>query len=404
MIRRLARVPTAYVVGGFDLVRSLVLAGISPVTVGGETRPMRFSRFVHSYVALPDPWREPVKLVDALIEHPARQTQRPLLIYDGDGMALALGRQRDRVEAAFRVCLPQGELIEQLVDKRRFHRLAQRLGLPVPPTQLLQVRDGDLPRINVDFPAILKPAIRPRSRWRPILGDAKALTIPSHADLARLWPILVQRDLDAVLQGRIEGSERGVETYHVYVGRDGEVIGDFTGRKIRTLPKAYGDSTALTTTSAPDVAEIGLQIIRRLGLTGVAKVDFKRDSAGQLFLLEVNPRFSLWHHLGACAGVNIPALAWQYLTGDAPRVPRARASPDVTWCHLPMDYRAARSAGIPLTRWLRWALRCPAKNPVSLDDPFGCLWAIAGHPVRRHLQAGSDALRSAAAGRPRWQH
>src|SRR5205823_660731 len=145
------------VVGGFDLVRSLVLARISPTTLGGEVRPMRFSRFVHSHLALPDPWRDPGKVVDALVEHATRHAERPLLIYDGDGMALALGRERDRVEAAFRVCLPEGELIEQLVDKRRFHRLAHRLGLPVPSTQLLRARDNDLPKIDVEFPAVLKP-------------------------------------------------------------------------------------------------------------------------------------------------------------------------------------------------------------------------------------------------------
>ena len=44
-----------------------------------------------------------------------------------------------------------------------------------------------------------------------------------------------------------------------------------------------------------------------LGLRGVAKLDFKRTAAGELVLLEVNPRFNLWHLPGAVAGVNLPA-------------------------------------------------------------------------------------------------
>src|SRR5215470_19812901 len=40
-------------------------------------------------------------------------------------------------------------------------------------------------------------------------------------------------------------------------------------------------------------------------LTGVAKPDFKRAPDGRLLLLEINPRFNLWHHLGAVAGVNL---------------------------------------------------------------------------------------------------
>ena len=43
----------------------------------------------------------------------------------------------------------------------------------------------------------------------------------------------------------------------------------------------------------------------RLGLKGLVKLDFKRADDETLHLLEVNPRFSLWHHLGAVAGVNL---------------------------------------------------------------------------------------------------
>jgi len=50
-------------------------------------------------------------------------------------------------------------------------------------------------------------------------------------------------------------------------------------------------------------------------LTGVAKLDFKRDLQGNLRLLEINPRFNLWHHRGAIVGVNIPALGYADLTG-----------------------------------------------------------------------------------------
>ena len=51
------------------------------------------------------------------------------------------------------------------------------------------------------------------------------------------------------------------------------------------------------------------------GLTGVAKLDFKRDRSGKLHLFEINPRFTLWHHAAAIAGVNIPALVYADLTG-----------------------------------------------------------------------------------------
>ena len=66
-----------------------------------------------------------------------------------------------------------------------------------------------------------------------------------------------------------------------------------------------------------------MTIVERLALTGVAKLDFKRDPQGNLRLLEINPRFNLWHHAGAIAGVNIPALVYADLAG-LPRPPVIR--------------------------------------------------------------------------------
>ena len=42
------------------------------------------------------------------------------------------------------------------------------------------------------------------------------------------------------------------------------------------------------------------------------KLDFKqREATGGLYLLEANPRFNLWHHAGAVAGVNLPLLVYR---------------------------------------------------------------------------------------------
>jgi D-aspartate ligase len=88
----------------------------------------------------------------------------------------------------------------------------------------------------------------------------------------------------------------------------GAIVGEFTGRKIRTFPRDYGHSTAVEIVSLPDVAEVGRDVVARLGVRGVAKLDFKRDDHGRLHLLEINPRFNLWHHPDAVAGVNLPAM------------------------------------------------------------------------------------------------
>ncbi len=172
-----------------------------------------------------------------------------------------------------------------------------------------------------------------------------------------------------IIQTLVPGDERGIESYHVYVDGQGAVVAEFTGRKVRTRPAEFGDSTALEITGAADVTALGRDVVGRLGITGVAKLDFKRSPSGELFLLEINPRFTLWHHLGAKAGVNIPALVYGDLVGlGRPAVQRARAG--VRWCKPWVDHAAARERGVPLLRWLPWALGCEAKRAFAPDDPW----------------------------------
>src|SRR5439155_1128342 len=84
-----------------------------------------------------------------------------------------------------------------------------------------------------------------------------------------------------------------------------EVMGEFTGRKIRTAPRRYGFSTYVEITDEDEVRRLGHSILERIGFSGVAKVDFKREPrTKRLYLLEINPRFNLWHHAGAAAGVS----------------------------------------------------------------------------------------------------
>ena len=148
----------------------------------------------------------------------------------------------------------------------------------------------------------------------------------------------------------------------------------------RGEPPSHGHTTALTITDAPDIARLGRELVRLLDLRGVAKFDFKLGPDGEPYLLEVNPRFSLWHHPGARAGVNIPALVYADLAGRARPAVQARSG--VRWCH-PKDFLAARQAGVPLTRWARWAATCEAKAFWSWEDPLPFVGTAAGQLLGR---------------------
>ncbi len=386
MNRRQAFSPMACVMGDMNLVRPLGLAGVSCAVVAPPGDPTIYSRFVRVVL----PWESFSKNLDALAEVLLRfgtaQQEPPILFFEEDSHLLFVSRYRERLGQAFRFILPEAALVEDLVDKTRFQPLAERLGLPIPASRRIRPSPGSAPvSIDLRFPVVIKP-LRRRSPWELIAGNSKAIEVATEEGFRDLWPRLASNEMDLLVQEMIPGPESRIESYHVYVDQRGQIAGEFTGRKIRTYPLSCGHSTALETTDAADVASLGQALVRKLDLRGVAKFDFKRDPDGALHLLEVNPRFNLWHVLGARAGVNLPAIVYADLTG-LPRPPPAKARPGVRWCTLPTDLFAARSVGLPMWSWLPWVARCEVISHINWDDPVlvHTAWHRGRSTVRERL-------------------
>jgi D-aspartate ligase len=370
--------PRACVLGDIDLVRPLGLAGIRCAVVAPPGDPIRYSRFTTHVLDWLDPWKDAEALVERLLEFAATQPAKPVLYYEEDRDLLLVSRHRSRLRDGFRFVVPDPELVENLVDKARFRTLAERLKLPTPPTCRVNPAGGShVSDVDLRYPIVVKPLTRKTEAWMPIAGSNKALRVDDEDGLRSLWGRLAEAGIEVLAQELIAGPETRIESYHVFVDETGRVVGEFTGRKIRTYPAEFGYSTALTITDQRDVLELGRDLVERLGLRGVAKFDFKRAEDGTLYLLEVNPRFNLWHHLGAVAGVNLPAAVFSHLNGRPARVaPRARAG--TTWCYPWYDALAARAWGVPPIRWLAWLYGCEAKSAIAIDDPMpflrGVLW------------------------------
>jgi D-aspartate ligase len=252
------------------------------------------------------------------------------------------------------------------------------------------------PALEIAFPLVVKPLTRTPG-WTGLVGARKALHLLGPDEFARAWPTLAELPAELLVQQLIPGPESRVESFHVYIDAAGAIAAEFTGRKIRTYPQRYGRSTAVEVVWVPDVAELGREVVARLALRGVAKLDFKRDDRGRLHLLEINPRFNLWHYPAAVAGVNLPAIVYADLTGRERPAPTTLTR-QVVWCDLLQDLRAARTAGISAPAWLWWMRRCRAICGLSWDDPLpfvrGKLWGATWR--RTGARAVSGARRSDA--------
>ena len=370
----------ALVMGDVDLVRALGLAGIASAFVGSADAPARFSRHVETSL----PWDNDDEVVESLLRFAHGQPEPPVLYPQTDAALVLASRRRDELSPAFRLMLADSALVDQLVDKHRFQALAERCGLPVPPAHRLPVGNGGgPPALDVAFPLVVKPLIR-TGDWGSVGNGGKALHVGGPEEWPAVWSRLASWHSEVVVQQLVAGPESSLESYHAYVDERGDIAGEFTGRKIRTFPVRYGFSTAVEVVELPDVAALGRDVLAALGLRGVAKADFKRDARGQLHLLEVNPRFNLWHHPAAVAGVNLPALVHADLTGR-PRPPGRRPTRRVTWCTPLTDLRAAVANGMSPLRWVGFARRCDAMSGLSRDDPLPFLRGTLTSAVARRV-------------------
>src|SRR4051794_31775160 len=151
------------------MVRALGLAGLRCVLVTWPGNAARHSRFVTSVI---DDARD--DLPQALLEHAERAAEPPVLFLAEDRALVTVDAHRERFEDAFRVALAPSGLLADLLDKPRFQRLAERLGLPVP--RAVAVRDGEAGVLDGPRPP---PLVQPPPRAQHSPGDTPSAQAPA---------------------------------------------------------------------------------------------------------------------------------------------------------------------------------------------------------------------------------
>jgi diaminopimelate decarboxylase len=126
------------------------------------------------------------------------------------------------------------------------------------------------------------------------------------------------------LQAHVSGYEESV----MLSAYRGELLGAVSMRKRDITPEGK--------TWAGDISEVPHDfmaplraMVKELNWTGGGELEMVRDAAGQLWLLEMNPRFPAWVHGATLAGHNLPALLVEGATGVAAK-PSARRSEEFT--------------------------------------------------------------------------
>jgi D-aspartate ligase len=338
-LHRFSRTPVL-LLGGVNLIRSLGLAGIPVVVASFDPEEPAFaSRYCVGRCHLPPDAGSAA--IDAIIRIGDRLAslhgRRVPLMYGADGYLKLIYAHRERLQRYFLLMLNDPEVADALLVKDAFQSFAESRGLPVP-----RALAWDVVALEPG-PVVVKPSNKVDWHHSPLrhrFHDAKALVFATGAEAAAdaaLAPYLAQ----LTCQQYVAGDDTCIWSFHGFADEHGTVLDSFIGRKLRTYPALTGESSFIELDDDDELAALGRDIAAGLPLKGVFKMDFKKDAdTGRWYLLEINARFNLWHYLGACSGVNLLAVAYDYLVdGKRPLHPH-RYVTDYRWLSLELDTRA----------------------------------------------------------------
>ena len=194
---------------------------------------------------------------------------------------------------------PDLSIFAQAADKRLTLAIAERVGVPIPKTYVVQKLDH-VPRIadEVDYPCVIKP--RQSAGTRGLVYVRCKKEMDKYYEVHRVFPFpLIQEFIP-------NGGAYGVS---VLLDRGANPIAVFTHKRLREFPVSGGPSTLCESVRYPEIEALALRLLKELGWCGVAQVEFRVDARdGVPRLMEINPRFWGSVALPIYAGTNFPYL------------------------------------------------------------------------------------------------
>jgi D-aspartate ligase len=306
--------PLAIVVGtglnALGVVRSLAAGEVPVVVLGPADGPAMCSRFGRK-VALAE--TDGDELISALRREARDKDALPMVFLTEEKSVETISERRAEILGSMSIRLPEDEIVRTLLDKVRFQAVAEEAGNPIPAAHPLRSME-DLGAIaKLRYPCVLKPA------WKNYDYGArfkKAYVVGSIEEVEQQYREIMPIMPDMIVQEWIEGEDSDIYFCLQYLGRGGELVASFTGRKLRSWPPRIGGTASCI--AAPDYAQqlsdATLRFFQHAGFEGMGSMEYKRDRRdGRFYMIEPTVgRTDFQEEVATINGVNIPLAAYSY--------------------------------------------------------------------------------------------
>jgi predicted ATP-grasp superfamily ATP-dependent carboligase len=240
-------------------------------------------------------------------------TSAKVLITSSDGTIALIRRHRQELEQLTHIALAKEAALSVAINKGQTLEVARKLGLLVPRgVPVASSSDVKAALREVGLPAVVKPVeswtgngqqgVRFNPELVTTLEEGRRAV---EAMTCFGGTVLFQQFLD----GRREAMSFLYARGHMYAR--------FAQWAKRTAPPLGGTSVLRQSIAIPqDIGDQTERLVREIDLEGYSEVEFRRDRAGNAYLMEINPRLSASVEIAVRSGVDFPLLLYQWANGD----------------------------------------------------------------------------------------
>jgi predicted ATP-grasp superfamily ATP-dependent carboligase len=264
-------------------------------------------------------------------------TGAKVLITSSDGTIALIRRHREVLEQLTHIALAKEPALSIAVNKQQTLEIASKLGLLIPRSVLVgtdpnanDIRnrvgarhdpyeacpasssDVEAALREVGLPAVVKPVEswtgneQEGARFRPRI-------VTTLEEGQRAVEAMTRLGGTVLFQQFLDGEREAISFLYAH----GHMYARFAQWAKRTVPPLGGTSVLRQSISIPqDIGDQAERLVREIDLEGYSEVEFRRDSAGKPYLMEINPRLSASVEIAVRSGVDFPHLLYQWASGD----------------------------------------------------------------------------------------
>ena len=242
-----------------------------------------------------------------------------VLISSSDSTVALLRQNRERLEKRVCIALAKEPALAIAVNKELTLEIANRLGLSVPRSVPVQSVDEVRAALHeIGLPAVVKPVESWVWREDAVENDSTGKRIVSQLVTTPEEAQFVVEELTSaggttLFQQFLTGRREAMS----FLYANGEMYARFAQWAKRTEPPLGGQSVLRQSMAIPtDMGDAAERLVREINLEGYSEVEFRRDSAGVPYLMEINPRLSASVEIAVRSGVDFPFLLYQWANGE----------------------------------------------------------------------------------------